>query len=122
MRGWHPPRQLSQHIVAQEVERHRDTPIFCIHVISDKYLKVYHLLPSIPIRMVESDGVIPFSYAAATPGIIKCQSSSSLSGCSGANDINCVSNGAMTCVRNARCNAWTQCDAGEDEMGCTVSK
>ena len=31
------PRQLSGHRVAQEVERHLDTPNFCVRVISDIY-------------------------------------------------------------------------------------
>ena len=34
------PRQLSGHIVAQEVARHRDTPNFCVRVISDIYRTV----------------------------------------------------------------------------------
>ncbi len=32
-----PPRQLNGHIVAQEVARDRDTPNFCVSIISDIY-------------------------------------------------------------------------------------
>ena len=28
----------------------------------------------------------------------------------------------MKCKKNVRCNANPQCDAGEDEAGCTISK
>ena len=45
-----------------------------------------------------------------------------IAGCNGPNDIECEVNEVMKCVRNARCNANPQCDAGEDEAGCTISK
>ena len=43
-------------------------------------------------------------------------------GCNGTGDIECVQGGDMKCKRNIRCNANPQCDAGEDEAGCTISK
>ncbi len=38
------PRQLSGPIVAQEVERHRDTPKFCVRVIFDIYQESFMLV------------------------------------------------------------------------------
>ncbi len=43
-------------------------------------------------------------------------------GCNGTRDIECQYSGTMTCLRNARCNALKQCDAAEDEEGCTERK